>query len=219
MKPFLVVKAFSSRSHHYTKRATNDDFSLHRLHHHDLPHDQRPILAVMRMRAATGASAGAAVEMRFRWITMVATRSNKARHSLPPPPPLPPVPPTTTPPPLEALPLRLMLSSPGIYHSRRMQLLRECRACGGRGHHRHHHHLWRVLPPTTPPTSAPTASAEIATTTINPADIAIAAVSTQSKDSWGSGTVTAGGSRGGVTGGGGGRREGAAGGARGRREA
>ena len=40
MKPFLVVKAFSSRSHHHTKRATNYDFSLHRLHlhHYHLPH-------------------------------------------------------------------------------------------------------------------------------------------------------------------------------------
>ena len=55
----------------------------------------------------------------------------------------------------------------------------------------------------------PTASAEIATITINPADIAIAAVSTQSEYFWGSGTVTVGGSLGGVTGGGGGRREGA----------
>ena len=40
MKPFLVVKAFSSRPHHHTKRATNYDFSLHRLHlhHYHLPH-------------------------------------------------------------------------------------------------------------------------------------------------------------------------------------
>ena len=67
VKPFVVVKAFSSRSHHHTKRATNDDFSLYRLHHH-LPHHQRPVLALMRMRAATGASAGAAVETRIDWI-------------------------------------------------------------------------------------------------------------------------------------------------------
>ena len=32
VKPFLVVKAFSSHSHYHTKRATNDAFSLHRLH-------------------------------------------------------------------------------------------------------------------------------------------------------------------------------------------
>ena len=66
VKPFLVEKASSSRSHHHTKRATNDDFSLHRLHHHHHQHHhQRPVPTLMRMRAATGASAGTAVETRI----------------------------------------------------------------------------------------------------------------------------------------------------------
>ena len=36
----------------------NDDFYLHQLHHH-LPHHRGPVLALMRMQAAMGASAGA----------------------------------------------------------------------------------------------------------------------------------------------------------------
>ena len=72
-----------TRSHHHTKRATNDDFPLHLLHHqhrhHDhLPDHRRPVPALMRMRAATGASAGA-VEAWIHWIhttiTTVATRT------------------------------------------------------------------------------------------------------------------------------------------------
>ena len=67
---------------------------------------------------------------------------------------------------------------------------------GGRSHHRHHHHPRRILPPSTPPTPPPTAAAEIATITINPVDVAIAAVSTQKYYSWGGGrTVTEGGER------------------------
>ena len=57
-----------------------------------------------------------------------------------------------------------------------MQLSREGSGCGGRSHHSHHHHLWRIVPPMTPPTVPLTASAEIGTITINPADVAIAAV-------------------------------------------
>ena len=81
-----------------------------------------------------------------------------------------------------------------------MQLSREGSGCGGHSDHRHRHHLRQILPPTTPPTSPPTASAEIATITVNPAHVALAAVS----------AVLRKGARGGVTGGGGGRREGPA---------
>ena len=80
---------------------------------------------------------------------------------------------------------------------------------GGRRHHRHRYHLRRILPPTTLPTPPPTASAEIATITINPAGVAIAAVSTKSEYSWGSGSVTEGGRAEALS-------EGAAAGARGR---
>ena len=57
-----------------------------------------------------------------------------------------------------------------------LQLSREGSGWGGRSHHRHRHH-----PPANPPTNdstnpSPTASAEIATITINPADVAMAAV-------------------------------------------
>ena len=62
-----------------------------------------------------------------------------------------------------------------------MQLSREGSGCGGRRRHRHRHHLRRILPPTTPPTPPATASAEIATITINPAGVAITAVSTKSE--------------------------------------
>ena len=50
MTPFLVVKAFSTRSDHHTRRATNDDLSSHCLydhyhyhhHHHHLAHQSPP---------------------------------------------------------------------------------------------------------------------------------------------------------------------------------
>ena len=60
-----------------------------------------------------------------------------------------------------------------------MQLSRKGSGCGGRRHHPHRHHLRRILAPTTPPTPPPTASAEIATITINPADVAIAVESAE----------------------------------------
>ena len=100
---------------------------------------------------------------------------------------------TTTPAPPESLPLRRMLCSPRILHSRRMQLSREASGCGGSSHHRHHHYLQRILPPSTPPTTSPTAAAEIATIRKYPPGVAIAAVSRQSYYSWGSGRVTEGG--------------------------
>ena len=109
-------------------------------------------------------------------------KTNNQRRFLlasPSPPPTPPPPP----PPPESLPLR------------RRQLSREGSGCGGRSHHWIHHHLQRILPPTTPPAPPPAASAEIATITINPADVAIAAVSTQSYYSWGRRSVTEGGER------------------------
>ena len=37
-------------------------------HHRHLPHHRCPVLAVMRMRAVTGASEGAAVKTRIHWI-------------------------------------------------------------------------------------------------------------------------------------------------------
>ena len=149
MKPFFVVKAFSSRSHHHTKRATNDDFSLHRLHHRH--HTTAAGIAALAEKASFSGNLTLPANAAF-------ARRQRLRWAQPPPP------------------------SPS--------------------------------PPANPPTNdstnpPPTASPEIATITINPADVAMAAVLTQSEYSWGSGTVTVGGSRGGVTGGGGGRREGA----------
>ena len=102
-----------------------------------------------------------------------------------------------------------------------MQLSHEGSGCGGRSRHRHHHHLRRILPATTPPT----ASAEIATITVNPADVAIAAVLAElllvgERKCYGRRRAEAlpegraealpEGARGGVTGGGGGRHEGPA---------
>ena len=51
-------------------------------------------------------------------------------------------------------------------------------------------HPRRILSPSTPPTPPPTAAAEVAMITLGPVDVAIAAVSTQSYYSWGSGSVT-----------------------------
>ena len=151
----------------------------------------------MRMRAVTGASAGAAVETRIQWIHHHHHHGrnwDQEHQSISTTTATPTTPSTTTPPPPESLPFRRMLRSPGIYYSRRMQLSREGSGCGGRSHHRHRHHLRRILPPTTPPTPPPTASAEIATNTVNQVDIAIAVGSAELL-LWGSGSVTEGGAR------------------------
>ena len=60
-----------------------------------------------------------------------------------------------------------------------MQLSREGSGCGGRSHHPDRHHLRRILLPMTPPTTPPTASAEIATITVDSADVAITVVSAE----------------------------------------
>ena len=85
-----------------------------------------------------------------------------------------------------------------------MKLSRKGSGCGGRSHPRRRRHLRRILPPTMPPTPPPIASAEMATITINPADVAIAVELAEllllgERKCYGRG--------GGVTGGGDGRRK------------
>ena len=92
MKPFLVVKAFSSRSHHHTKRASNDDFSLPRLHHHHhFPHNHT---------TAAGIAALAANALFAGNVTLPANAAFTRRQRLrwaqtPPPSPSPPATPPT----------------------------------------------------------------------------------------------------------------------------
>ena len=81
-----MVKAFSIRSHHHTKRATNDDSSLHRFHHH-LPHHSHTTAAGIAALAANASFAGN--------LTLPANaafaRRQRLRWAQPPPPsPSPP---------------------------------------------------------------------------------------------------------------------------------
>ena len=100
--PFLVVKALSSRSHHHTKRATNDDFSLHPLHHH-LPHhhhSHHPRQSPHNHTIAVGIAALAANATFAGNLTLPAnaafTRRQRLRWALrPPPSPSPPASPPT----------------------------------------------------------------------------------------------------------------------------
>ena len=130
MKPFLLVKAFPSHSHHHTKRATNHDFSLHRPQHHH--HHRHSHHSPHSHTTAAGIAA------------LVANASFAGNLTL-----------------------------PANAAFTRRQRLRWAQP------HRHRNHLRRILPPTIPPTSPPTASAEIATITVNPVDVAIAAVSAE----------------------------------------
>ena len=92
IKPFLVVKAVSSRSRHHTKRATNDDFSLPRLHHHHYsPHNHT---------TAAGIAALAAYALFAGNVTLLANAAFTRRQRLQwaptrPPSPSPPANPPT----------------------------------------------------------------------------------------------------------------------------
>ena len=89
------------------------------------------------------------------------TITNRSRGILPPSTPL-------TPPPAPAAEIAMIT------------IIREGSGCGGRCYHRHTITNPRgILPPSTPPTPPPAPAAEIAMITINPADVAIATVSTQ----------------------------------------
>ena len=126
MKPFSLVKPFSGRSHHHTKRATNDDFSLHRLHHHHhhSHHNHR--------NHTTAAGIAALAAKCFRNLTLPANtafvRRQRLRWAQPAPPsPSPPANPPTSgstnpPPPPPPLPKSRLLRL-----IRRTLLSRRCR--------------------------------------------------------------------------------------------
>ena len=99
MKPFLVVNAFSSCSYHHTKRATNNDLSLLRLHHHHDHHHHSRHSPHNHTTAAGIAALGETPSFAGN-ITLPAnvafTRRQLLRWSQPPPPsPSPPAYPPT----------------------------------------------------------------------------------------------------------------------------
>ena len=211
MKPFLVVKAFSNLpSPHNT---SNQRRLLFVPRPPPATPPPSPITAHMQMRAweqqqAQQSRRGSAGSVTT--IAAVATTTETTHQPPPTPPPLPPVPPQ----PQRRRRNRCPCSECCVH--------RESNTPGKCSFHAMAavvvdtattaititNHPRGILPPSTPPTPPPAAAAEIAMITINPADVAIAAVSTQSYYAWGA-VVLRNGACGGITGGGGGRREGA----------
>ena len=193
MKPSRVVKAFSNLPSPHNTSSRRRLLLLPRPPQATPP--PSPVPAHMQMRAwerqqAQQSRRGSAGSVST--IAVVATTTKTAHQPPPTPPPLPPVQP-----------------QPQQHHRNRCPC-GEC--CVGReyntpGEFSFHakaavavgapttaitttDHPRRILPPSTPPTPPPVAAAEITRITMNPVDVAIATVSTQSYNTWGSGRVT-----------------------------